>query len=140
MYEASDKWMIRFASTKPNDLRAKDYNQYRSEQKNLLLDNGNYTIVSLKHNKSLKVNTEGDELYPCFKEDGHILFFSSNGRFGLGGLDIFIYAINFTGYGKVYNAGYPLNSRFDEYALVVNDQVRLGYFKSNRSHGRGYGN
>jgi hypothetical protein len=210
-YDESDKWMIRFAELKPNDLRTKDYNLYRSELKNLMLDNGNYTIVPLKPIKSLKislqirhfgiikegsysairkrysikhpfmtsngktlyfdsempggfgksdlyrlsknndgswgkpenlgdkVNTEGDELYPYYKEEGHILFFSSNGRYGLGGLDIFIYAINFSGYGKVYNAGYPLNTRFDDFALSTDDLVKQGYFKSNRNKGKGRG-
>ena len=84
-----------------------------------------------------KVNTEGDELYPFYKEEGQILFFSSNGRYGLGGLDIFIYAINFSGFGKVYNAGYPLNSQYDDFALTADDHIKQGYFKSNRSKGKG---
>lgn len=90
-------------------------------------------------NLGIKVNTEGDEMYPFYKEDGQILFFSSNGRFGLGGLDIFIYAINFSGFGKVYNAGYPLNTRYDDFALNADPVLKKSYFISNRSKGKGKG-
>jgi len=210
-YEESDKWMIKFAAQRPNDLRTIDYYVYRSELKFLMTDNGNYTIVPFKLLKSLKskwnkalasnsidkttaaitkrysikhpcmssdgktlyfdsdmpggfgksdlyritrrvdgswgkpenlgdkINTEGDELYPYYKEDGKILFFSSNGRYGLGGLDIFIYAIDFSGFGKVYNAGYPLNTRFDDFALTADDRVKQGFFTSNRIKGKGRG-
>ena len=34
------------------------------------------------------INTEGDEMFPCFRPNGD-LYFSSNGHVGLGGLDIF---------------------------------------------------
>ncbi len=90
-------------------------------------------------NLGSKINTEGDELYPFYKEDGQILFFSSNGRGGLGGLDIFIYALNLSGFGKVYNAGFPLNTRYDDFALNEDSELKKSYFISNRSEGKGKG-
>jgi len=88
-------------------------------------------------NMGAKVNTEGDEMYPFFEENNNILFFSSNGRFGLGGLDIFVYAINDSGYGRAYNVGFPLNSQYDDFAVVVDRKMSLGYFTSNRKGGKG---
>jgi len=88
-------------------------------------------------NLGSKVNTEGDELYPYYKEDSHILFFSSNGRYGLGGLDIFIYAVNSSGAGLAYNAGAPLNTQYDDFAVIADDKVEHGYFTSNRRDGKG---
>ncbi len=84
-----------------------------------------------------KINTEGDEMFPFFEETNGILFFSSNGRFGLGGLDIFICPINGLQFGKVYNAGFPLNTKDDDFAAIVDDKLNKGYFSSNRSGGNG---
>ena len=84
-----------------------------------------------------KVNTEGDEMYPYFEENNNILFFSSNGRFGLGGLDIFAYAINDSGFARPYNVGTPLNTQYDDFAAIVDGQVSHGYFTSNRIGGSG---
>jgi outer membrane protein OmpA-like peptidoglycan-associated protein len=82
-----------------------------------------------------KVNTEGDELFPFYDENNKTLYFSSNGRFGLGGLDIFICEIKDSGYGRIYNAGYPLNTQYDDFSVIVNDNK--GYFASNRTGGSG---
>ena len=82
-----------------------------------------------------KINTEGDEMFPFLEEKSNTLFFSSNGRLGLGGLDIFICEMQGAEAGRVYNAGAPLNSEFDDYALIVDDKMSKGYFSSNRSEG-----
>ena len=84
-----------------------------------------------------KINTEGDELFPFFEENKQTLFFSSNGRFGLGGLDIFICAINGTQIGGVVNAGFPLNTQNDDFAIIVDGKTNKGYFSSNRIGGSG---
>ncbi|KJS05023.1 MAG: hypothetical protein VR77_09700 [Flavobacteriales bacterium BRH_c54] len=82
-----------------------------------------------------KINTEGDEMFPFLEEKSNTLFFSSNGRFGLGGLDIFICEMQGNQVGTVTNAGAPLNSKFDDYALIVDNNMKKGYFSSNRSEG-----
>lgn len=84
-----------------------------------------------------RVNTEGDEMFPFFEENNKTLFFASNGRFGLGGFDIFICEMKEFGFDRIYNAGYPLNTQYDDYAVIVNDQMNTGYFSSNRSGGSG---
>jgi outer membrane protein OmpA-like peptidoglycan-associated protein len=84
-----------------------------------------------------KINTEGDEMFPFIEENKKELFFASNGRFGLGGLDIFSCAINGTGFGRVYNAGFPLNTQYNDYAVIVNYKMGKGYFTSDRPSGSG---
>jgi len=84
-----------------------------------------------------KVNTEADELFPFYEENNNVLFFSSNGRFGLGGLDVFICEIKGSGYGRIYNAGFPLNTPYDDFAVIVDSNMTKGYFSSNRTGGNG---
>jgi len=88
-------------------------------------------------NLGANVNTEGDEMFPFYAESNKDLFFSSTGRFGLGGLDVFICPVDGAGFGTAYNAGSPLNSQYDDFAVVVNDNVSKGYFSSNRVGGDG---
>jgi len=84
-----------------------------------------------------KINTEGDEMYPFLQEANGVLFFSSNGRFGLGGQDVFIAPLNGSGFGPVVNAGRPVNTSADDFAAIVNTQMKSGYFTSNRAGGSG---
>ena len=84
-----------------------------------------------------KINTEGDEMFPFIEESNGILYFASNGRFGLGGLDIFSSAINSSGFGDVINAGSPLNTQYNDYALILNKEMSGGYFSSDRIGGNG---
>lgn len=84
-----------------------------------------------------KINTEGNEMFPFYEEKNEILFFTSNGRFGLGGLDIFICAMNGSEFGRVHNAGFPLNTQYDDFAVIVDDKLSSGYFSSDRIGGKG---
>ncbi|TND01979.1 MAG: OmpA/MotB domain-containing protein [Bacteroidetes bacterium] len=84
-----------------------------------------------------KINTEGNEMFPFFEESNDVLFFTSDGHFGLGGLDIFICAVNGAEFGRVYNAGTPLNTQYDDFAAIVNNKMSRGYFSSNRTGGSG---
>lgn len=84
-----------------------------------------------------KINTEGDEVFPFFEENNQVLFFASDGRFGLGGLDIFISNLEGTGFANTRNAGAPLNTQYDDYAVVVNKELTEGFFSSNRIGGSG---
>ncbi|MES2778298.1 MAG: OmpA family protein [Bacteroidota bacterium] len=83
------------------------------------------------------INTEGDELFPFVQDKKQILLFSSNGRFGLGGFDLFICELKGATFGRIFNAGYPLNSQYDDFGAVVNSTMTKGYFSSNRKGGTG---
>jgi outer membrane protein OmpA-like peptidoglycan-associated protein len=84
-----------------------------------------------------KINTEGDEMFPFYEESNEVLFFSSNGRFGLGGLDVFACATNGSAFGTVVNAGAPLNTASDDFAAIIDSKMASGYVSSNRAGGSG---
>ncbi len=80
------------------------------------------------------VNTFADELFPYYHPSG-ILFFSSNGHLGYGGLDLYAAQEH---EGMFYNAvNLPVNSLSDDFALVADRQMDRAYFSSNRPGGRG---
>ncbi len=84
-----------------------------------------------------KINTDGDELYPFFLGTDQ-LYFSSDGHFGLGGQDIFRTTELADGDWKaVENLGYPINTSFDDFSIIVDETGGQGYFASNRKGGAG---
>jgi outer membrane protein OmpA-like peptidoglycan-associated protein/tetratricopeptide (TPR) repeat protein len=93
---------------------------------------GNWGIAE---NMGEKINTEGDEMFPFFEEKNEILCFASNGRFGLGGLDLFMSQLK--GDGRSRNMGAPMNTQYDDFALIIDDTLGTGYFSSNRVGGEG---
>lgn len=84
-----------------------------------------------------KINTEGRETFPFISSDGR-LFFATDGHVGLGGLDVFVAQIKDNGdIGEIYNVGKPLNSSYDDFGLILNENDGIGYFSSNRATGLG---
>jgi outer membrane protein OmpA-like peptidoglycan-associated protein len=82
------------------------------------------------------INSEGREMFPTVFEDG-TLFFSSDGRAGLGGLDLYFAVPEMDLYFEPQNLGYPLNSNFDDFGLSLNTDFKTGYLSSNRPGGKG---
>ena len=83
------------------------------------------------------INTEARETFPFISEENE-LYFASDGRPGLGGLDIFVSKINEDGtFDEVQNVGEPVNSKQDDFAFIINSKNRTGYFSSNRTTGHG---
>ena len=87
-------------------------------------------------NLGSRINTSGNEMSPIYHHDG-TLFFASDGHFGIGGMDLFLSMMNGTTPGEVMNLGAPINSRFDELCLVLDEAGNAGYFSSNRPGGAG---
>ena len=104
------------------------------------------------------INTAGNELFPTFRPNGD-LYFSSDGRPGMGGLDIYLAEpINLemsnemetstnghspsptphSSYYKVSHPGYPLNSQGDDFGMTFEGLHNRGYFCSNRGDSRGW--
>jgi len=82
------------------------------------------------------VNTEGNEMFPYFDTEKGYLFFASDGLPGLGGLDVFVSKRSADGsFGEPVNLGAPINTRFDDFALIFRDHK--GYMSSNREGGKG---
>ena len=84
-----------------------------------------------------KVNTEGQEMFPWISNEG-VLFYSSDGLVGLGGLDVFAIIPDQDGeFKKRINLGKPINGPKDDFAFVLNSDNLTGYFSSNRETGKG---
>lgn len=78
-----------------------------------------------------EVNTPGKEQFP-FITDENILYFSSNGRQGLGGLDVFSVDMNQSKKVAV-NLGKPVNSEKDDFSFTFSNRKNIGFFASNRA-------
>ncbi|MFO0357118.1 MAG: OmpA family protein [Sphingobacteriaceae bacterium] len=80
-------------------------------------------------------NSEGRELFPTLF-DNEILFFSSDGKVGLGGLDVFYTVPSTDNFFEPQNLGYPINTSYDEVGFTAKD-MKSGYLSSNRPGGEG---
>ena len=94
-------------------------------------------VWSKPENLGDKINTEGNEMFPFIHASG-ILIYASNGLPGLGGLDLFATKSDGKGgFGAVKNLGSPVNSNRDDFALILDKEMKTGYFSSNRESGKG---
>ncbi len=96
----------------------------------------NGTSWSTPENLGTEINTSKNEVFPNMHKSG-ILFYSSNGIKGKGGLDI---------YGTMYKDGKwtnpspapgNINSKSDDLGLILNDKATSGFFSSDRKGGKG---
>lgn len=78
------------------------------------------------------INTEEEELTPFFHNESNTLFFSSNGRQGLGGYDIYKTSKNGEAWTDVNHTGYPLNSSYNDVYFFLNQDSTAAYLSSNR--------
>jgi len=90
-------------------------------------ENNNWTKPE---NLGQSVNSEGREMFPQIFED-EILFYSSDGKIGMGGLDIFYTVPAEDAYFEAQNLGYPVNSPFDDFGFYAKSTTS-GYLTSNR--------
>ncbi|NDV44517.1 OmpA family protein [Flagellimonas sediminis] len=99
-----------------------------------IIGDGTYgPIVNLGKN----INTMARETFPFITSDG-VLYFSSDGHFELGGLDVFATKIAFDDYDQpVVNVGKPINGPSDDFAFIFDPERKTGYFSSNREGGMG---
>ncbi len=82
------------------------------------------------------INTAGDEMFPYLRTDS-LLYFSSDGRGGFGGLDIYRAELMPSGGWNVTNMGKPVNSSSDDFGITF-EKGEQGFFSSNRGDARGY--
>jgi outer membrane protein OmpA-like peptidoglycan-associated protein len=81
------------------------------------------------------VNTGGDEMFPYIRKDS-LLFFSSNGLPGLGGLDVFSATYGNSLWQLKRNEGLNINSSADDFGISFTTDS-TGYVSSNREGGKG---
>lgn len=93
------------------------------------------------------VNSPGNELFPSIRGDS-VLYFSSDGLPGMGGLDIFYSVIRNDQFQEPLNMMYPINTCWDEIGMIFYDEeiidpksnapyLEMGFFSSNRPGGKG---
>lgn len=96
-------------------------------------------------NAGYSVNTAKDEMFPTVDAQGN-LYFSSNGRTGYGGLDIFKARAENRGFDDAVQLPYPINSGADDFSLVFTKEfdgketdglIEEAYFTSTRKGGKG---
>lgn len=122
-----DEHYLYFASDMPGGYGGVDL--YRVELK----ENGEYGVIE---NLGSQINTVGNEMFPWVSEDG-LLFFSSNGYSGEGGLDVYVSYPHKEGFHQVTNLGKSINSSSDDFCFIMNSDNKTGYYSSNKSSGKG---
>lgn len=81
------------------------------------------------------VNTPKDETTPFIHVNGQSLFYSSDGHYGFGGLDLFV-TQKTKNWCEPRNLGYPINTMNDEISLFINALGTNGYYASENDAGR----
>lgn len=90
-------------------------------------------------NLGADINTAFDEDFPSLQSDGMTLFFSSNGRGGMGGYDLFktVWNPDDNTYTTPQNVGYPLNTPYDERTISFGEDGKHAYISAVRPEGKG---
>ncbi|MFZ6050623.1 OmpA family protein [Halocola ammonii] len=81
------------------------------------------------------VNSSGNEMFPYLVDD-EVLYFSSDGHVGLGGLDLYYFRLNYNN-PVAFNMGYPINTTHDDFGICVFENGKSGFLSSNRPGGMG---
>lgn len=123
---AEEGQVVYFVSDRPGGYGGTDIYQVRKDVQGW----------SAPRNLGPKVNTAGNEMFPTYGADGKLRF-SSNGHFGLGGLDIYEVIFGGDSVAEIRNIGAPVNSGADDFGLSMDESGDWGYFSSNRPGGAG---
>ncbi len=99
------------------------------------LFNSKTQAFSPPRNAGVRVNTSSDELTPYYDLATRTLYFSTEGRPGMGGFDVFKASGEKSKWEDAVNVGYPLNSSYDELYYILNEDGETGLFTSNRPGG-----
>ena len=121
---SSDGSKLFFSSERPLGLGKKDI--WMSE----LDEKGNWKkAVNLGKN----INTSYDEVSPFIHANGYSLFFSSNGKEGMGKFDIYLTSIKRGFVGEVLNMGYPINTGDDELSLFISADGKKAFYSVDKN-------
>lgn len=124
---SSDNRYLFFASNRPGGFGGMDI--WCSEVSEL--KNGDLIFKTPK-NLGKGVNSFRNDFSPFIHADGSTLYFSSDGRYGMGGSDLFMSKLIDSVWTEAVNLGYPINTRYNEDGLVVSLTSKVAVFSSNR--------
>ena len=86
-------------------------------------------------NLGANINTSGKEEFSFITDKnlgGTHLIFSSTGRFGFGGMDLYYTKFPNNNNDPIEHFNAPLNSEMDDFAMVIPTDAEFGYLTSNR--------
>lgn len=84
-------------------------------------------IINLK-----EINTPEDDITPFYHSSTSELYFSTNGRLGYGGFDIYKVTLTDKSPPNVTNVGAPINSSYNDIYFSLDDEGKKGLLSSNR--------
>ena len=82
------------------------------------------------------INTAKNEIFPFIHPD-NTLYFASNGRKAVGGIDIFWTVKTQNGWFIPNAMPEPINSPSDDFGIIITEDKKSGFFSSNRASGEG---
>jgi len=95
------------------------------------LDDGKWTKAE---NLGTTINTPYDEISPFIHSNGKTLYFTSNGRPGFGGYDIFKTEREEGKWTEPVNFGSPVNNHEDQFSLFITANGERGYYSHEGDH------
>ncbi len=122
----ADGKTLYFVSDMPGGFGASDL------YKSVLQQNDTWTKPE---NLGASINSPHEETFPFCHSDA-TLYFASNGHGGFGGLDIFKVNLNNKERSAIQNLGYPVNTGFDDFGIVLDADASHGFISSNRNKGQ----
>ena len=127
-----DESTIYFASERPGGLGVSDIYSAKKNAK------GVWSVIK---NLGPNINTEYEEDSPYIDYEGKTLYFSSMGRMGMGGRDLFkatLVNAETAEWSEPENLGYPINTPDDDVFITGTSTPNRFYFASERAGGYGY--
>ncbi|MCK6616626.1 MAG: OmpA family protein [Cyclobacteriaceae bacterium] len=128
---SSDEKTLYFSSNRPGGYGGLDIYRATKDAK------GEWSNVK---NMGPKINTEYDDDGPFIDYDGKTLYFSSKGRKGMGGFDIYksVFDEATNEWSEPENLGYPINTPDNDIYFVSTKDGKRAYYSSVREDGLGY--
>lgn len=128
---SSDEKTLYFSSNRPGGYGGLDIYRATKDSK------GQWSNVK---NLGPKINTDLDDDGPFIDYDGVTLYFSSKGRKGMGGYDVFkaTFDPKTNEWSEPVNLGYPINTPDNDVFFVSSKDGKRAYYSSVREDGMGY--
>jgi outer membrane protein OmpA-like peptidoglycan-associated protein/tetratricopeptide (TPR) repeat protein len=128
---SADEKTLYFSSNRPGGFGGLDIYKATKDSK------GEWANVK---NLGPKINTDLDDDGPFIDYDLVTLYFSSMGRKGMGGFDVFksTYDPNKNDWSDPENLGYPINTPDNDIYIVFSKDNKRAYYSSVREDGMGY--
>ena len=82
-----------------------------------------------------ELTDNGDVDFPFIMADGTTIYYAGNGENSIGGYDIYMSRKDFASseYLQPQNIGFPYNSPFDDYMLVIDEMTGIGWWTTDRN-------